>query len=278
MSPIAEWTPSQARARIRSGGWTGGTTGACLGYVQANLVVLSAEAAQDFHRLCRANPQALPLLETTRPGDPMVLTSAPGADIRTDLPSYHVHRHGVLDAEVTSLEPLWRDDYVAFLLGCSFSAENQLLHAGIRLRHLELEQGVPMFVTNRPCNPTERFHGPVVVSMRPIASGQVDRAVEVTERFPLAHGAPLHIGDPAAIGIADLARPDWGEAIAVAEDEVPVFWACGVTPQAVIREVQPDLAVTHSPGHMFITDLRDETLCGRSQLNEASTDRDWHGT
>lgn len=274
MSPIAKLTPDQARARIRAGVWTGGTTGACLGYVQANLVVLPAALAEDFHRLCLANPQALPLLETTRPGDPTIRMSAPGADIRTDLPGYQVHRHGVLDAEVGSIDQVWRDDFVAFLLGCSFSAENQLLRAGIRLRHLELGQGVPMFVTNRPCTPAGRFHGPVVVSMRPIAADQVDSAEEVTRHYSLAHGAPLHIGDPPDIGITDLDHPDWGEAIAVARDEIPVFWACGVTPQAILREVRPDIAVTHSPGHMFITDLRDETLYERSQLDNAAADKD----
>jgi uncharacterized protein YcsI (UPF0317 family) len=168
-----------------------------------------------------------------------------------------VLRHGVLEAEVESLEEVWRDDFVAFLLGCSFSAENQLLRAGVRLRHLELGQGVPMFVTSLECVPAGRFHGPVVVSMRPVRVDQLDRAVEVTARLPLAHGAPLHVGDPAAIGITDLTAPDWGDAIEAGPDEVPVFWACGVTPQAVLRRVRPEIAVTHAPGHMFVTDLVD---------------------
>ncbi|MHA6626442.1 putative hydro-lyase [Pseudonocardia sichuanensis] len=253
----ADLEPREVRARIRSGAWRGVTTGACLGHVQANLVVLPREMADEFGELCAANPQPLPLLERTDPGDAAGLRVAPGADLRTDLPRYHVLRHGVLDAEVDSLAELWRDDFVAFLLGCSFSAENQLLRAGVRLRHLELGQGVPMFVTSLDCVPAGRFHGPVVVSMRPVRVDQLDRAVEVTSRLPFAHGAPVHVGDPAAIGVSDLTAPDWGDAIEVGPDEVPVFWACGVTPQAVLRRVRPEIAVTHAPGHMFVTDLVD---------------------
>ena len=253
----ADLEPREVRGRIRSGAWRDVTTGACLGHVQANLVVLPQDMADEFGALCAANPQPLPLLERTAPGDPAGLRVAPGADLRTDLPRYHVLRHGVLDAEVESVEEVWRDDFVAFLLGCSFSAENQLLRAGVRLRHLELGQGVPMFVTSLECVPAGRFHGPVVVSMRPVRVDQLDRAVEVTARLPLAHGAPVHVGDPGAIGITDLTAPDWGDAIEVGPDEVPVFWACGVTPQAVLRRVRPEIAVTHAPGHMFVTDLVD---------------------
>jgi len=264
MNP-ASLKPHDVRARIRSGSWRGVTTGACIGYVQANLVVLPEGLAEEFEALCAANPQALPLLERSRRGVPNDLEVAPNADLRTDLPRYHVHRNGVLDVEVDSLEEVWRDDFVAFLLGCSFSAENQLLRAEVRLRHLETGRGVPMFITSLECEPAGRFHGPVVVSMRPIAVDQVDRAIEVTKRFPLAHGAPLHVGDPGVIGITDLAVPDWGDAIGIAADEVPVFWACGVTPQAIIRTVRPAIAVTHAPGHMFVTDLVDEEILGRTQ-------------
>ncbi|HYH30057.1 MAG TPA: putative hydro-lyase [Pseudonocardia sp.] len=260
----ASMGPHEVRARIRSGAWRGVTTGACLGHVQANLVVLPQQLADEFDALCAANPQPLPLLERTAPGDAAGLRVAPGADLRTDLPRYHVLRNGVLDAEVDSLEEVWQDDFVAFLLGCSFSAENQLLRAEVRLRHLEIGQGVPMFITSLECAPAARFHGPVVVSMRPVAVEQVDRAIEVTARLPLAHGAPLHVGDPGAIGITDLGAPDWGDPIDIGPDEVPVFWACGVTPQAVLRTVRPELAVTHAPGHMFITDLLDEEIVGRA--------------
>ena len=267
LGEIAGRKPHEMRSLIRSGEWSAVTTGACLGYVQANLVVLPAALADDFHLLCRANPQALPLLEATPTGRATDLVTAASADIRTDLPGYQVHRGGRLDAEVADLNQLWQDDFVAFLLGCSFSAENQLLQAGVRLRHLELGQGVPMFITSRQCDPAERFHGPIVVSMRPIAAAEVDRAVEVTRRFPLAHGAPLHVGAPESLGIEDLSRPEWGEPIDLAPDEVPVFWACGVTPQAIIRAVRPELAITHAPGHMFITDLREEMIEGRTQVD-----------
>lgn len=255
--------PDDVRGHIRAGAWTGGTTGACLGYVQANLVILPESDAADFEAMCLANPRPLPLLERTRPGEPDALRTAPGADLRTDLPRYHVHRDGVLDTEVGSLESVWRDDLVGFLLGCSFSAENRLLQAGVRLRHLEIEQGVPMYITSTACEPAGRFRGPVVVSMRPIQTDDVDRAVEVTGELPLAHGAPLQVGNPSTLGIEYLSRPDWGDAIDVALDEVPVFWACGVTPQAIIRTTRPALAITHAPGHMIITDLTDDKIAGR---------------
>lgn len=257
--------PRELRELIRSGSWRRVTTGAALGHVQANLVVLPGELADDFTAMCDANPRALPLLERTEPGVPDRLACAPGADLRTDLPSYDVHRDGVLDRQVDALHELWRDDLVAFLLGCSFSAENALLSAGVRLRHLELGQGVPMYVTEIECEPAGRWHGPVVVSMRPIAREQVDLAAEVTERLPLAHGSPLHIGDPAAIGIGDLGVADWGDPLPPQQDEVPVFWACGVTPQAIIRTVRPAYAITHTPGHMFVTDLRDEDIVDRTE-------------
>ena len=266
MSDNATLAPAVVRQRIRDGDWTGVTTGAALGNVQANLVVLRAEHANEFAEFCAANPTALPLLEATSPGRPDGLAIAPEADTRTDLPSYDVHHDGELAYRTPSLHDVWADDFVAFFLGCSFSAENQLLRAGVTLRHLVEGQGVPMFTTSQMCTPVGRFHGPVVVSMRPIRKAEVDRAVEVTERLPLAHGAPLHIGEPTQIGIPDLGQPDWGDVLIPRDDEVPVFWACGVTPQAVIRAVRPKLAITHTPGHMFITDLDDEEIAGRTTL------------
>lgn len=250
-------SPHEVRSRIRSGEWRGITAGTCPGYIQANLVVLPEALAEDFEALCAANPQALPLIERTAPGEPDNLRAAPGADLRTDLPRYHIFHDGQLHEEVHSLEKVWRDDLVGFLLGCSFSAENELLRAGVRLRHLEIGLGIPMYTTSLECEPAGQFRGPVVVSMRPIQVDQIDRAVEITGRMPLAHGAPLHIGDPGEIGIGDVMQPDWGEPIAVADDELPVFWACGVTPQAIIRAVRPPFAVTHAPQHMLITDLKD---------------------
>lgn len=255
MNDVASMRPADLRRRARTGEWDSVTTGACQGYLQANLVILRGDLAADFERMCAANPQPLPLVERTEPGVPDRLRCAPGADLRTDLPRYHVHERGEFAAEVTSVEDVWHDDMVGFLLGCSFSAERALLDAGVRLRHLELGQSVPMYVTDIPCTPAGSLRGQVVVSMRPVASAQVGLATEVTAQHPLAHGAPLHTGDPAAIGIADLARPDWGDAIELEPGEEPVFWACGVTPQSIIRTVRPELAVTHAPGCMFVTDV-----------------------
>ncbi len=185
---------------------------------------------------------------------------APGADLRTDLPKYRIYRYGKLEAEVTQIADFWQKDFVAFLLGCSYTFEAALLAAGIPMRHIEEERNVPMYITNIECHPAGRFQGPMVVSMRPIPSRQVVRAVEVTARYPQVHGAPVHIGDPAAIGIEDLARPDFGNAVTVRAGEIPLFWACGVTPQVAVRKARPELMITHSPGHMFLTDIRDEDL------------------
>ncbi len=252
--------PAELRRRARSGDWAGGTTGVCVGYLQANLAVLPRRYAADFRRFCLANPRPLPLVEVAEA--PGTLRVAPGADLRTDLPRYRIYRDGRLVDEVTDASGHWGDDMVAFLLGCSFSAEAALLAAGVRLRHLDRGHGVAMYRTGIGCTPAGRFHGPVVVSMRPIRRDQVALARDVTAGYPLAHGAPLHEGDPAAIGIADLSAPDWGDPIDIRPDETPVFWACGVTPQAVIAEVRPELAITHSPGHMFVTDVPEDAIRG----------------
>lgn len=263
-SITAETAPAAARESIRAGDWRDVTTGLCAGHVQANMVVLSAELAGEFTEFCHANPQPLPLLEATEPGVADRLRVAPNADLRTDLPRYRVHRQGIVESEVDSIGEFWRDDLVAFLLGCSFSAEERLLAAGVRLRHLETGGNVPMFRTSLRCEPVGRFHGPVVVSMRAIKRSEVDRAVAVTGDLPFAHGAPLHVGDPAEIGIVDPSTPDWGDPMPLQDDEVPVFWACGVTPQAVLAEVRPEFAITHAPGYMFLTDLRvSDLVAGR---------------
>ncbi|TCP54966.1 uncharacterized protein YcsI (UPF0317 family) [Tamaricihabitans halophyticus] len=259
-------TPAEIRAMIRDGRWTGTTTGACAGWMQANLAIVPATLAEDFHQVCRLNPQALPLLERTEPGAPDALRSAPGADLRTDLSGYHVHRDGQRVTELAEITEVWRDDLVGFLLGCSFSAEEALHAAGVRLRHLELGQGVPMYLTNVECSPSGPFAGPIVVSMRPIANSQLELARETTERLPLAHGGPVHIGDPAELGIADLDAPDWGERIALQPDETPVFWACGVTPQSLLRTAKPPFAITHAPGHMFLTDIRVADIEDRTEM------------
>ena len=252
--------PQEVRAPIREGEWTKPTAGLALGYTQANLVILPEEWAFEFLLFCQRNPKPCPVLDVTDAGSPHPARVAPEADLRTDLPKYRIYRYGKLDAEVTQIADLWRDDMVAFLLGCSYTFEAALLATGIPVRHIEEECNVPMYITNIECTPAKRFRGPMVVSMRPIPSRQVVKAVEVTARFPKAHGAPVHIGDPAAIGIEDLARPDFGDAVTVKEGEIPVFWACGVTSQVAARAARPELMITHAPGHMFITDIRDEEL------------------
>jgi uncharacterized protein YcsI (UPF0317 family) len=231
-----------------------------LGFVQANLVVVPRDLAFDFLLFCHRNPQPCPLLDVTDPGSPEPRQVAPGADVRTDIPRYRVYRYGLLVDEPTDLWDWWRDDLVAFLLGCSFTFEGALLREGLPLRHIEQGCNVPMYRTNIACRPAGVFRGPMVVSMRPLTPADAETATQICRRFPRAHGAPVHVGDPAAIGIRDLGRPDFGDPVDVRDGEVPVFWACGVTPQAVAMEARPPLLLTHSPGHMFLTDLRDSDL------------------
>lgn len=233
-----------------------------MGFVQANLVVVPRELAFDFLLFCQRNPKPCPLLDVTEPGDPEPKTVAPGADLRTDVPRYCVYENGQCVEEPTDLKAHWRPDFVGFLLGCSFTFENALLAAGLPVRHIEEKCTVPMYRTKIPCRPAGNFHGPLVVSMRPMTMAQAIRAVQVCDRFPRAHGAPVHIGDPSAIGIRDIAKPDFGDMVTKRPGEVPVFWACGVTPQAVAMAARPPLLITHKPGHMFVTDLRDTDLEG----------------
>ena len=258
--PIDPRHPREIRRDIRNGNLTGITAGLGAGHVQANLAVLPRDCAYDFLLFCQRNPRPCPLLEVTDAGSTEPVGVAPGADLRTDLPRYRIYKHGELADEVTDATPYWRDDLVAFLLGCSFTFEWALLEAGIRLWHVEHGKNVAMWRTSIPCRPAGVFHGPVVVSMRPIASADLSKAVTASARFPGAHGAPIHIGDPAAIGIRDLARPDWGDAQEFRPGDVPVFWACGVTPQAVALASKPAFMITHSPGHMFITDVPNSAL------------------
>lgn len=250
----------EIRDDIRRGKWTGVTAGLAPGFVQANLVILPKAQAYDFLLFCQRNPRSCPLIEVTDVGSPEPAGVAPGADLRTDVPKYRIYREGRLADEVTDITPSWRDDLVAFLLGCSFTFEWALLDAGVPMRHIASGKNVSMWRTSIECRPAGPFHGPMVVSMRPIPAALVPRAVTVTARFPMAHGAPVHIGDPAAIGIPDLTKPDWGEAADFEPGDVPVFWACGVTPQAVALASKPPFVITHSPGHMFITDLPNHAL------------------
>ena len=250
-------TPGETWAKIRSGEWRGVTSGVAPGYVQANLAILPRELAFDFLLFCQRNPKPCPLLEVLEAGQVEPALTAPGADIRTDIPGYRVYERGQLTGETDNLLSLWREDLVSFLLGCSFSFETAMADAGIPLRHQEMGCNVPMYVTNIPTHPAGVFSGPMVVSMRPVRREQIVRAVQVTSRFPATHGAPVQIGDPAAIGIGNLARPDFGDPVEIRPGEEPLFWACGVTPQAVALNCQPSLMITHAPGYMFVTAQRD---------------------
>jgi uncharacterized protein YcsI (UPF0317 family) len=247
--------PREVRQAIREARVTGITAGLCPGYVQANLAILPRAQAYDFLLFCQRNPQACPLIEVTDTGSAEPVHTAPGADLRTDVARYRIYREGELAGEVDDATPYWREDLVSFLLGCSFTFEQALLEAGVHLWHVEHGKGVAMWRTSIPCKPAGVFHGPLVVSMRPIRPADLPRAVTATARFPGAHGAPVHIGDPEAIGITDLAAPHWGDPQELAPGDIPVFWACGVTPQAVALASRLPYMITHSPGHMFITDL-----------------------
>jgi len=253
-------TPCEIRTVIRQGKWRRPTAGLAPGYVQANLVVLPCELAYDFLLFAQRNPKPCPVIEVTDTGSPEPKLTARGADLRTDIPKYRIYREGKLAREITDLLDIWTPELVAFLLGCSFTFEAALLAAGIPVRHIEEGKNVPMFTTAIPCTPAGRFCGPLVVTMRPIPAPLVARAVQVSGRFPAAHGAPVHVGDPGALGIRDLGWPDFGDPVTIRPGEIPVFWACGVTPQAVAMQAKPPLMITHSPGHMFITDLCDESL------------------
>ena len=256
-------TPRYWRGEIRAGRWRRPTAGLVPGYVQANLVVVPEVFAVDFGLFCDRNPGPCPLLDVTAPGDPVPRAAAPDADLRTDVPLYRVYRDGELAEERPDLLGIWRGDLVAFLLGCSFTFEEALQQAGLPLRHLQQRSNVSMYVTNRMCEPAGPFVGPMVVSMRPFARADLARVREITARYPFAHGAPVHAGDPAALGIRDLAHPDYGDVLPIEPGEVPVFWACGVTPQAVAARAKLPLMLTHAPGHMFLTDLTVDALAAR---------------
>ncbi len=262
MSTLQTATGAEIRERARRGDLTTPTPGLALGYVQANLVVVPRELSFDFLLFCQRNPKPCPLLDVTSPGNPEPRQIATGADLRTDLPGYRVWKRGELIEEPTDLHQWWSDDLVAFLLGCSFTFESALLQAGVPVRHIDQRCNVPMYRTNIPCRPAGYFHGTMVVSMRPLTPAQTIRATQVCARYPRAHGVPVHFGDPGAIGIRNLDCPDFGDPVQIRPQEVPVFWACGVTPQAVAMEVKPPLLITHKPGHMFVTDLRDSDLEG----------------
>lgn len=253
-------SPSEIRELIRRGDLLRPTCGLALGYTQANLVILPKEFSFDFFLFCQRNPKPCPILEVLEPGKYQPALLAPTADIRVDVPLYRIYQNGELISEERDITKYWSSELVSFLLGCSFTFEAALIKAGISLRHIDEGKNVTVYVTNIETIPAGIFSGPLVVTMRPIPTAKVVRAIQITSRFPGVHGAPVHIGEPEKIGITNLARPDYGDAVEIKDNEVPVFWACGVTPQAVALKSKPPLMITHSPGYMFITDLSDEDL------------------
>ena len=246
--------PGALRTAARSGAFRAATSGHAPGRTQANLMILPQAEAFDFLLFCQRNPKPCPLIEVLDPGA-VEPRCAPGADIASDVPGYRVYRNGELADERDDVRALWRSDLVTFLIGCSFSFEAAVIAAGVPLRHVEQGRNVAMYRTNIACTPAGIFSGEMVVSMRPIKSRDVARVVEISARFPIAHGVPVHVGHPGAIGIADLARPDYGDAVDLHDDELPVFWACGVTPQWVAQRSRLAMCITHAPGKMFVTDL-----------------------
>ena len=249
-----------ARLACRNGGFVGHTSGLAPGHVQGNLAILPKSLADDFLRFCQRNPKPCPIIGFSEVGDPRIPALGFDLDIRTDLPRYRVWRDGRLIEEPTDIRSHWRDDMVAFVIGCSFSFEEALIEDGIPLRHIARGLNVSMYRTNVACAPAGPFRGPLVVSMRPLRPADAIRAIQITSRFPSVHGAPVHIGVPEALGIANLAKPDYGDPVEIQPDELPVFWACGVTPQAVIAAARPALAITHAPGSMLVTDLLNRNL------------------
>jgi uncharacterized protein YcsI (UPF0317 family) len=257
---ISQLSPQDIRDLIREGKWDKPTAGIAFGYAQANVYIIPSHYAFDFFLFCQRNPKPCPLLEVLEPGKYEIGSLAPGGDIRTDIPRYNIFRHGNLDETKKNIRELWQDDFVTFFLGCSFTFEEALIKTHIPVRHIEEGKNVPMYVTNIPCRDGGIFRGPLIVTMRPISHEKVTRAVQITSRYPFVHGSPVHIGSPEIIGIKDLQRPDFGEAVKIKEGEIPIFWACGVTPQAALLHAKPDICITHVPGHMFISDILNEDL------------------
>lgn len=246
------------RAAIRAGHYDGHTAGLGGAKLQANLAILPVAFALDFMRFCQRNPKPCPLVGVSDTGNPMMGTLGADIDIRTDLPAYYVYKDGELTDTRADLNAVWEDGFVTFALGCSFTFEHALQDAGFALWHIDNNATVPMFETNIATVPAGPFMGPMVVSMRAIPDDRIDEVITISRRFPLAHGAPVHVGAPKDIGIDDIFAPQWGDPVPVPGGTTPVFWACGVTPQVAIRQAKPPISITHKPGHMLITDIPDD--------------------
>lgn len=259
ITPYVHMKPAEVRERIRKQEITFPTAGMAAGYAQANLVILPGQWAQDFKEFCRLNPFPCPVLEIME-GSPKTHDMGEGGDITTDIPEYFIYRDGVMVEKRRDVSDMWQDDFVGFLIGCSFSFEERLMKEGIEVRHIAQGRNVPMFKTSIQTKQAGPFFGPMVCSMRPMTPENAKRAYDITVQMPNVHGAPVHIGDPAEIGVKDIMKPDYGEAVDIYPGEVPVFWPCGVTPQAAVENAKPPIVITHSPGHMFITDIVNSEL------------------
>lgn len=253
-------TPAELRRLCRDGKFAEPTSGYCPGYAQANLIILPKEEAYDFLLFAQRNPKACPVLEVTDVGSRKTNFVADDCDIAKDFPKYRIYRDGVMTEEVTDVSEYWQDDFVAFLIGCSFSFESEMIDAGIEIRHNTEGRNVPMYMTGIECAPAGKFSGKMVVSMRPIKPEQLVKTVTVTAQLPKVHGSPIHIGDPAQIGIKDINKPEFGDAVTINPGEVPVFWPCGVTPQSIVMNVKPKFAITHAPGYMLVLDVKNVDL------------------
>lgn len=260
MTSYANEKPIQVRKLISEEIITGPTSGMCNGFAQANLVILPKKYSEDFKQFAILNSKACPVLEILEPGNKYTMILAEHANVASELPKYRIYRNGKFHLETNNIDVHWQDDFVSFLIGCSFTFEAALMAAEIEVRHIMANCNVPMYKTNIMTVPSGKFSGPVVVSMRPIRKDQIEETVKITSEYPDVHGAPIHIGNPEEIGILDLNSPDYGDAVIIKNDEVPVFWACGVTPQAAVENAKPDLMITHAPGHMFIADIKNEAL------------------
>ena len=259
MKDYSKTSPEEIWKLIRSGEIDYPTAGMCAGYAQANLVILPKKYAEDFKEFARKNPKPCPILEVVE-GTPDVHDMGEGSNIVTDIPRYFIYRDGVRTEEVTDASSYWEDDFTGFLIGCSFSFEEALMREGIEVRHIAQGRNVPMYKTNIQTVKAGPFEGPMVCSMRPMTPENAQKAYDITVKMPNVHGAPVHMGDPAQVGVADVMKPDYGEAVDIYEGEIPVFWPCGVTPQAAIEDAKPPIVITHAPGHMFITDVLNTEL------------------
>lgn len=258
MSSLEHAKPEAVRRLIRGGEWKKPTVGLAQGYVQANILILPKEKAYDFMLFCLRNPKPCTLLEVLDAGSPMPKITCSNSDIRYDLNKYRIYKQGRLECEVDHIADYWREDFVSFILGCSFTFENALIKSGVEMRHVQENKRVPMYTTNIKCTSANDLDTNMVVSMRPIPIGKLVKTIQITARYPSMHGTPVHIGAPEQIGISDITKPDFGDHVNICSNEVPVFWACGGTVFNLIEKLDCNIAITHAPSHMYILDLKDD--------------------